>query len=109
MAFEFPKSSVLFENKAENANYSIAYYVEEYVERLGIEGAGRLLTYTEANTLTQVQRTNDAHYWLGSASSSNLVRDVPPGGSIILSTTFFTFPSNGVRPVIIINTSDIPS
>ncbi len=103
-----PKYSVAFYNNAGNANYSIAYYVEEYVNRLGIEGTGRLLTYTEANAMTLTQRINGAYYWLGSALDSYRVRYVDPSGSL-LSHNFRNTYSNGVRPVIVVNTSDIQS
>ena len=101
-----PNYSVAFSNNAGNANYSIAYYVEEYVDRLGIEGTGRLLTYTEANAMTQTQRTNDAFYWLGSARDSGYVRSVGPGGGLV-NYSFYGTSSGGVRPVIVVSTSDI--
>ena len=107
-----PNYSVAFTNNAGNANYSIAYYVEEYINRLGIEGTGRLLTYTEANAMTQVQRTNGAHYWLGSAGDSYDVWAVRPGGdwtSAYFGNTGSNANYRGVRPVIVVNTSDIQS
>ena len=103
-----PNYSVAFNNNAGNANYSIAYYVEEYTNTLGIEGTGRLLTYTEANAMTQTQRTNDAFYWLGSARDSGYVRSVGPGGGLV-NYSFYGTSSGGVRPVIVVNTSDIQS
>ena len=101
-----PNYSVAFSNNAGNANYSIAYYVEEYINRLGIEGEGRLLTYTEANAMTQAQRTNGAYYWLGSASDSRGVRSVTAVGSIN-GDGFDGVSIFGVRPVIVVSTSDI--
>ena len=103
-----PNYSVVFNNNAGNANYSIAYYVEEYVDRLGIEGEGRLLTYTEANAMTSAQRTNGAYYWLGSASSDSSVWNVYPGGGVY-GIYFHDTRGSGVRPVIVVNTSDIQS
>ena len=103
-----PNYSVAFSNNAGNANYSIAYYVEEYVDRLGIEGEGRLLTYTEANAMTQAQRTNGAYYWLGSANGSNYMRFVRTSGTLGYDN-FINTNNYGVRPVIVINTSDIQS
>ena len=50
-----PNYSAPFDNIAGNANYSIAYYVEEYVERLGIEGEGRVVTYREADAMTKAK------------------------------------------------------
>ena len=102
-----PNYSVAFNNNAGNANYSIAYYVEEYVNRLGIEGEGRLLTYTEANAMTQVQRTNGAQYWLGSAYGNDGVWRVVTSGALISSIFFYDTYDYGVRPVIIVSTSDI--
>ena len=103
-----PNYSVAFSNNAGNANYSIAYYIEEYVDRLGIEGTGRLLTYTEAWAMTQAQRTNGACYWLGSAYSVNRVWDVYSGGDVSFNN-FAYDDSDGVRPVIVVNTADIQS
>ena len=101
-----PNYSVEFKNNAGNANYSIAYYVEEYVNRLGIGASGRLLTYTEANAMTQTQRTNGARFWLGSARSSSGVRNVYDSGD--LSNNGFNYANGfGVRPVIVVSTSDI--
>jgi len=103
-----PNYSVAFSNNAGNANYSIAYYVEQYINTLGIEGTGRLLTYTEATAMTQVQRTNGAQYWLGSASGNILVWFVGASGGLghdrFLSAYYV-----GVRPVIVVDTADIQS
>ena len=101
-----PNYSVALSNNAVNGNYSIAYYVEEYVDRLGIEGTGRLLTYTEANAMTQVQRNNGAYYWLGSANSNLIVWYVNYPGALY-GYTFYSKHYNGVRPVIVVNTADI--
>ena len=103
-----PNYSVAFYNNAGNANYSIAYYVEEYIDRLEVEGTGRLLTHPEANAMTQTQRTNGAQYWLGSAYSDGSVRCVGPTGGIGYSS-FYSTTEHGVRPVIVVNTSDIQS
>ena len=103
-----PNYSVAFSNNAGNANYSIAYYVEEYVNRLGIEGEGRLLTYPEANAMTQTQRTNGAWYWLGSANNYTIVRLVYSDGDLNFNNfNYVTF--YGIRPVIVVSTSDISS
>ncbi len=101
-----PNYSVAFMNNVGNANYSIAYYVDEYINRLGIDGVGRLLTYTEANAMTQAQRTNGAYYWLGSANSNKYVWRVNASGG--LSSSYFSDTHYyGVRPVIVVSTSDI--
>ena len=101
-----PNYSVAFYNNTGNANYSIAYYVEEYVNRLGIGASGRLLTYTEANAMTQTQRTNGARYWLGSASSNYYVWSVSTSGDLS-NCVFYSASFYGVRPVIVVSTSDI--
>ena len=87
-------------------NYSVAFYVEEYVNRLGIEGTGRLLTYPEANAMTQAQRTNGARYWLGSANNNDNVRSVNSDGNMNSSSFYYVY-GFGVRPVIVVSTSDI--
>ena len=102
-----PNYSVAFYNNAGNANYSIAYYVEEYVDRLGIEGTGRLLTYTEVNAMTTAQITNGAYYWLGSANDNYDVWRVSASGGLKYGFNFTGH--HGVRSVIVVNTSDIQS
>ena len=104
-----PNYSVAFKNDLGNANYSIAYYVEEYINRLGIEASGRLLTYTEANAMTTAQRTNGACYWLGSAGNNLGVHYVSSSGDLNYIYSFYFTNVDGVRPVIVVNTSDISS
>ena len=87
---------------AQDNGYTIAYYVEGYVNRLKSLGApnnitGRLLTYEEANSTFS--------YWLGSAYSQNLVRSVNGGG--LLNYFFWSGNNGGVRPVIVVSTSEI--
>ena len=102
-----PNYSVAFYNNAGNANYSIAYYVENYINVLGIDGAGRLLTLTEFNEMTVAQRTNGAYYWLGSAGNVSYVRYVGATSGDLRSNNFNHTSNYGVRPVIIVSTSDI--
>ena len=108
-----PNWSSLFKNSVDNVNYSVAYYVEEYVDRLGIKGTGRLLTYPEAAALSQTQRANETYYWLGSAnykySSNYHVSVVIEDGYIGAVSKFNSSTNSGVRPVIVVNTSDIQS
>ena len=103
-----PNYSVAFKNNVGNANYSIAYYAEEYVNRLGIDGTGRLLTYTEGNAMTQAQRKNGANYWLGSATGSSSAWVLNREGSWT-NGTFSGYSSYGVRPVLVVSTSTIGS
>ena len=106
-----PNWSAAFANNAGNANYSVAYYVEEYVNRLGIDGTGRLLTYTEEQSLASSNSSivfNGTAYWLGSVFNSDTVWSVYSDGG--LTNYYFNFDSaNGVRPVIVVNTADIQS
>ena len=109
----------------ESENYSVAYYVEEYVRRLGINGTGRLLTFVEAYSFAEGQKSivlNNSSYWLGSAFSSNTVGS--PATDRVYSVDTYWASNNvtaidnsaatavyyyGVRPVIVVNTSDIQS
>ena len=93
---------------AQDNGYTIAYYVEGYVNRLKSLGApnnisGRLLTNEEANSLSSTIKGNWS-YWLGSASSQYVVRDVY-GGSLD-GSFFWTDNSSGIRPVIVVSTSE---
>ena len=94
---------------AQDNGYTIAYYVEGYVNRLKSLGApnnitGRLLTYEEANSLSSTIKGNWS-YWLGSASHRSSVWDVF-GGSMH-GDNFWNDGSDGVRPVIVVSTSEI--
>ena len=94
---------------AQDNGYTISYYVEGYVNRLKSLGApnnitGRLLTNEEANSLSSTIKGNWS-YWLGSAVSQGNVRYVY-GGSM-RSNYFWNDTYNGVRPVIVVSTSEI--
>ena len=96
---------------AQDNGYTIAYYVEGYVNRLKSLGApnnisGRLLTNEEANSLSSTIKGNWS-YWLGSASSQYVVRDVY-GGSLD-GSFFWTDNSSGIRPVIVVPTNSMPN
>ena len=93
---------------AQDNGYTIAYYVEGYVNTLKSLGAsnnitGRLLTYEEANSLSSTIKGNWS-YWLGSAYNQYSVRFVY-GGSMY-SNYFWDDNHNGVRPVIVVSTSE---
>ena len=95
---------------ATDNGYTISYYVEGYVNRLKSLGApnnitGRLLTYEEARTLSSTIKGNWS-YWLGSADYQNYVWYVD-GGSMISYGYFWNDNRNGVRPVIVVSTSEI--
>ena len=93
----------------ENNGYTIAYYVEEYLEKLKELGApntisGRLLTYEEANSLSSDIKGNQA-FWCGSAERSDFVYNFSGWGR--LSGSSYFHPTFGVRPVIIIPTASL--
>ncbi len=93
---------------AQNNGYTIAYYVEQYIDTLGINGTGRLLTYEEEQTLAGSNNSvinNGSSYWLGSAGNENAEYDLGSGSLVVNNFAFDRF--NGIRPVIVVNTSDI--
>ena len=95
-------------------NYSVAYYVDMYVNNLKDKGftgvnSGRILTYAEVDTggLAEYYRTSYEKYWLGSADFSTYVRAVYSSGAINMNSDYAYTDAYGVRPVIYISTSDI--
>ena len=95
---------------AQNNGYTIAYYVEEYVDRIGVDGVGRLLTYEEEQTLASSNSSivfNGTAYWLGSAYDTGAVWMVNSNNSLIHPDPVWD--EMAVRPVIVVNTSDIQS
>ena len=110
----------------QNNGYTIAYYIEEYINTLGINGTGRLLTFEEAVNLgcnsggncastdiyeigvtgTAPTWVYSSTYWLGSAGDSRSVWSVNSDSG--LSDVSFNFVDIiGVRPVMVVSTSDI--
>lgn len=99
---------------AQNNGYTIAYYVEAYINRLEINGIGRLLTIDEHDSIeasggTKYMATsNGTSYWLGSAYDYNGVwQEIAEGGTI--GVRFALARLGGVRPVIVVDTADIES
>lgn len=97
---------------AENNGYTIAYYVEKYLRTLKNLGApnnitGRLLTYEEALSLSSTVKGNGA-YWLDSAFSKFSVWFMEKG-SLYNNNSIWSNDFCGVRPVIVVSTSDIES
>ncbi len=91
--------------------YTIAYYVEQYVNTLKNNGApsnikGRLLKFEEAKNLSSTVKGNWS-YWLGSAASNNYV--MYNSGSKILANGFWLVYRVGLRPVIVVSTYDVES
>ena len=94
-----------------NNGYTIAYYVERYVNRLGISGIGRLLTYEEAQSLASTNNSiiyNGTTYWLGSVND-NFYAFIIRSNNTISYDGYMAFYVACVRPVIVVNTSDIQS
>ena len=110
---------------AQNNGYTISYFVEQYKNKLIELGApntiaGRLLSQEEAVSLgcsetdgwcspiygTAPTWVYSSSYWLGSAGYSDITWNVQFDGAF--STYFFYSESyNGVRPAIVLRTSDI--
>jgi len=116
----------------QNNGYTIAYYVENYINTLKALGApstinGRLLSQEEATSLgcsgsdhycspvddinnptngTAASWVYSTSYWLGSAYD-NLSLWVARSGGNFYSDIFNDDNYYGVRPVIVINTSDL--
>ncbi len=86
--------------------YTIAYYVEEYVNTIKRIGSinnitGRLLTREEVTSLSSTIKGNWS-YWLGSASKTTHVHRIYAGN---YNTSGASMGSGaGVRPVIVVNT-----
>ncbi len=84
-------------------------YVNKIASAAGIILSGKLMTYEQASSLSADVRKdmNGTYYWLGSADSQNsLWRVFYSGGSIRTCYGNLTY---GVRPVIIVSTSEIPN
>ena len=97
---------------AQNNGYTIAYYVEEYVNRLGVNATGRLLSYEETIALADANSSavyNGTSYWLGSTYSYRFPWMVRYDGVTYNNYNFARSFVCGVRPVIVVNTSDIQS
>ncbi len=97
---------------AQDNGYTIAYFVEEYVNILRSLGApssiaGRLLTNEEASALSSTMKGNWS-YWLGTGQNGGRnVFYIDDSG--LHSTPFWDGSFGGVRPVIVVPTSSIPN
>ena len=95
---------------AQNNGYGIAHYVEEYMDRLGVDGVGRLLTYEEAQFLLSLDSSiiyNGSSYWLGSTYNDRFPWVARSNDTIYNNFNFARAAIAGVRPVVVVNTSDI--
>ena len=90
-----------------NTNYSVAYYVQAYknkLENLGVTiNSARLMTYQESETFKNAGFNNElvsSSYWLATASTSTQIWAIVSGTGLN-KTTYTSNDSRGVRPVII--------
>ena len=127
--FEFDKATLNEEGKclhglcrSVESDYSIAYFVDNYVKLLKDMGLlvreGRLLTDTEASALgcdtgnpntarcpKKLNWLNQGIYWLGSLYNKNSPRMIERGQMFFAQYNDITA---GVRPVVVIDTELIP-
>ena len=103
----------------QNNGYTIAYYVEEYIDRLKSLGApetisGRLLSLEEAEDIGYDNEINcpfleggeAVWFWLGSASDEDEVYYISYFNQVCnIDESSFALSSSGVRPVIEVPTS----
>ena len=96
----------VYNSNAVNIYPVVNSYVNKLATEAGISITGKLMTYEQANSLsTDVRRDmNSSTYWLGSANNQNYVWGVLKLGYLSNSRASITI---GVRPVIIVSTSDI--
>ncbi len=97
---------------SENNGYTIAYYVERYVNTLKQMGApsgitGRLLTNEEAISLSSTIRGNWS-YWIDEACNSQYVYMSTSASSISAMAPWLAN-SGGVRSVIVVPTNSMPN
>jgi prepilin-type N-terminal cleavage/methylation domain-containing protein len=100
-------------NEATGNNYSIAYYIEKYIDSLIELGApnnttGRILTYAEYYELLQSKPSivyNDTSYWLGSVYSNDNVDSIFSSPASFGYTRYDNSETNGLRSVIIVPTT----
>lgn len=112
--------------KANENNYSIAYYVEQYKNTLGINGVAKLLTVEDLLSLgcdDSECSCEEAPSWLNNGSSfwTATAFDSYMGIAWVTSEGYYgsdggnfndvglELASAGVRPVIVVNTADIQS
>jgi hypothetical protein len=103
-------------------NYSIAYYVEQYVNTLGVNGSGRLLTTQEVDSLGCDSSNGDCSsglswldngttFWIGSTMD-----EIINGPGVVYAVyydsgfggdEYINHYNMGVRPVLVVSTDDI--
>ena len=96
----------VYDSNAVNIYPVVNSYVNKLASEAGITLSGKLMTYEQAYSLSKNVRKdmNGHYYWLGSAVGQDGVGLVVGNGFISNS---YANSSYGVRPVIIVSTSDI--
>ena len=106
--YEFDGNSNKY--KVQNNGYTIAYYVQKYIDTIGVDGVGRLLTYEEAQSLSSMNSSiifNGTSYWLSSPFNKSRLKTVKRNAFYSNPFDFTYAESYGVRPVIVVPTSGI--
>ena len=97
-------------SSATGDNYSVAYYIKEYVNKLIALGApsntkGSILTLKQFGSLSSEIKTSGATYWLATCYQNNNIDSISWDGNS--GTSPYDSNSVGLRPVITINTYDL--
>ena len=111
-----------YADPSQSPNFSIAYYIDEYLGKNMIEGVGRLLTYNEARALgcdnggtcnSAPSWVSSSSYWMATAGQagkySNFIWRYATSGNQFDWDNHYQQFVVGLRPVIVVNTSDIQS
>ena len=111
-----------FVDETQSPNYSVAYYMDQYLAKHMIEGIGRLLTYNEARALgcdnggtcnSAPSWVSSSSYWMATAGQagqySNFIWRYATSGNQFDWDNHYQQFAVGLRPVIVVNTSDIQS
>ena len=111
-----------YADPSQSPNFSIAYYIDEYLGKNMIEGVGRLLTYNEARALgcdnggtcnSAPSWVSSSSYWMATAGQagqySNFIWRYATSGNQFDWDNHYQQFAVGLRPVIVVNTSDIQS
>ena len=95
--------------KAVDNGYTIAYYVEGYVNTLKQLGAPSSITGELLNVGTNVSASirGTGSYWRGNADNRDSIQSILRGGGSVPS--FYSNDNFGVRPVIVVPTSSMPN
>ena len=94
----------VYDSNAVNIYPVVNSYANKLASEAGISVTGKLMTNEQASSLSTnvIKDMNNHYYWLGSANYQYRVRFVSYGGGIGNGASGI----NGVRPVIIVSTSE---